>query len=261
MKKRFLYVSLALLLAISLVGCSDNQASNQDIKENIKLNISAAASLQDAAQELQTLYQKDNPKVELIYNFGASGTLQQQIEEGAPCDLFISAGQKQMNALEEQVLLLDGSRSNLLKNELVLIAGLDSDIASMEDLATDKVEKISIGTPESVPAGNYAKEALTNLNLWSAVKSKIVYAKDVRQVLTYVETGNVDAGLVYLSDTIVSDQVKVILSVPSDAYTEVTYPMAILNSSTNSDEAKAFVEFLKTEEAGNILKEYGFKPL
>ena len=175
MKKLVLYCSALVLILTSLLGCSS---------KSVELNISAAASLQDAAKELQNLYNQEHPDVKILYNFGASGTLQHQIEEGAPTDLFISAGKKQMDALEEQNMLLENSRVNLLTNELVLITGKDSQLTGFEGLTEDTIQKISIGVPETVPAGNYAKEALTNLGLWDTLQPKLVLAKDVRQVLT-----------------------------------------------------------------------------
>ncbi|MWJ95199.1 molybdate ABC transporter substrate-binding protein, partial [Escherichia coli] len=135
-------------------------------------------------------------------NYGASGSLQQQIEQGAPCDLFISAGQKQMKALDEEKLLVSDTMKDLVKNDLVLISSADSSVSGMKDLTTDKVKKIAVGEVESVPAGKYADEVLTNLNLKDKLKDKLVFAKDVKEVLAWVQSGNADVGFVYFSDTV-----------------------------------------------------------
>lgn len=249
MKKLVLYCSALVLILTSLLGCSS---------KSVELNISAAASLQDAAKELQNLYNQEHPDVKILYNFGASGTLQHQIEEGAPTDLFISAGKKQMDALEEQNMLLENSRVNLLTNELVLITGKDSQLTGFEGLTEDTIQKISIGVPETVPAGNYAKEALTNLGLWDTLQPKLVLAKDVRQVLTYVETGNVEAGLVYRSDAATSKAVKIVTTAPEDSHAPIVYPMAVIKQSAHSQEAQEFAAFLQSDKAAEIFEKYGF---
>jgi len=176
---------------VLLAGCGG--AKEEPVgAETLDLTVAAAASVQDVAKELKRVYGEKNSGVVITYNFASSGTLQKQIEEGAPVDLFISAGKSQMDALEEKGLILPGTRKNLLGNDLVLIAGKDSGLASFDELDDQTTEKISIGTPETAPAGRYAKEALISLGLWEKIQPKLVLAKDVRQVLTYVETGNVD---------------------------------------------------------------------
>ncbi|MBS4162258.1 molybdate ABC transporter substrate-binding protein, partial [Klebsiella pneumoniae] len=147
--------------------------------------------------------------VSVKFNFGSSGALQQQIEQGAPADLFFSAAEDKFDRLVEKGLISKIDSVKLLENTLVLIVpkGKAQQVSGFEDLTKSGVEKLAIGTPESVPAGKYAKETLTNLHLWSKVQSKIVYGKDVRQVLSYIETGNADAGVVYRTDALTSDQV------------------------------------------------------
>ncbi|MCQ2560090.1 MAG: molybdate ABC transporter substrate-binding protein [Clostridia bacterium] len=259
---------MCLLRTLALVGCGQNptteaqKASPPQVSSNeanIELNVSAAASLQDACGELEALYESQNPQVNLIFNFAGSGTLQQQIEEGSPCDIFISAAQKQMDALAEKDLLNADSRIDLLANQLILIVPADSQVKSMEDLTNSAlVKQISIGEPESVPAGSYAKEALTNMNLWNQLADKMVYAKDVTQVLTYVESSNVEAGFVYLSDTINAANIKIIDSVKPQYFTPIIYPAAVLTQTQYPEQAQAFLDFLQTSEAGKIFEVYGF---
>lgn len=171
--------------------------------------------------------------MKLMYNFGSSGALQSQIEQGAPADVFISAAQKQMNALEEENLIDKATRKDLLENKVVLIVPKDSTLV-LDDFAaaaTDKVSKIALGEPKSVPVGQYSEEIFTNLNVWADIKAKAVYASDVRQVLSWVETGEVDCGVVYATDAAISDKVKVLLEAPAGTHKPVVYPAAMVSSS------------------------------
>ena len=262
MKKNRILIALLLGMLLIIGGCAAQDKTPQtSVQPTIELNISAAASLTDAAKELEQLYKEEHPEVKLVYNLAASGTLQKQIEEGAPADVFISAGKKQMDALQEGGFIVNDSRQNLLGNELVLIVPKDSKIETFDDLVTDKAAKISIGTPETVPAGKYAQEALTNLNLWGPIQPKLVMAKDVRQVLTYVESENVDAGLVYRSDTIGSEKTRIAAAAPADSHSPIVYPMAIVAASQQQEAAQEFVTFLTGEKAKIVFEKYGFKNL
>lgn len=263
-KKFFALTALVALLIVSIVtGCGgtkpQSQSSSQSNAAPVKLTISAAASLQDVAQQLKTMYEKQHPGVTITYNFGASGPLQKQIEQGAPADMFISAGDKQMDALDKEGLLQPGSRKNLLGNDLVLVVPQNSTITSFADLSKPGIGKISIGTPASVPAGEYAQETLTSMNLWKQLEPNIVYGKDVRQVLTYVENGNVAAGMVYRSDALVGKGIKVVAAAPDSSHKPITYPMAIIKSSKQQKAAADFATFLSGSDAGKVFVKYGFK--
>ncbi|MDO7786763.1 molybdate ABC transporter substrate-binding protein [Desulforamulus aquiferis] len=264
MKKIITLLIMSVLMFTVWTGCGDakgQDAPTQPKAEPINLTISAAASLKDAAEELKGLYANEHQNVNITYNFGASGTLQKQIEEGAPADLFISAGTKQMDALDEKGLIVKESRKDLLGNDLVLITKKDSQIAGFEELSKPEVDKISIGTPESVPAGQYAKDALTSMNLWDKLQPKLVLAKDVRQVLTYVETGNVAAGMVYSSDAVMGKDIKVVTAAPADSHKPIVYPMAILKDTKQQRAVEDFVAFLLGEEAAKVFEKYGFKAI
>ena len=258
------FISWILLSLLLIVSC--NQAANNNSSPtpstaatSTKLTISAAASLRDTLDEIKPLYSQQNSNATLTYNYGASGSLQQQIEQGAPVDVFISAGPKQMDALQQKGLLLDGTRKNLLKNQVVLIAPKDSTaITGFKDLSSDRVKKIALGEPASVPAGKYAQEVLTKLKVLDSVKPKAVYAKDVRQVLSYVEAGNADAGIVYLTDAKSSNKVKVVTTAPEDSHSPVVYPIAVLKSSKNVDSAKDFEKFLSGDQAKAVFEKQGF---
>ncbi|MFS0860212.1 molybdate ABC transporter substrate-binding protein [Paenibacillus taichungensis] len=286
MKKSIGYVlgSMSLGLALVLAGCGASTDSKDtstameqtsstpatsgesstsgatDTQERVELTISAAASLTDAMKEIETNFEAANPNVELNFNFGASGALQQQIEQGAPADVFVSAATKNMNALVDEKLIASGDQKNLLQNSLVAIIPADSSdtVTSEKDLTADSIKTVAIGIPESVPAGTYAKEALTNAKLWDQLEGKLVQGKDVRQVLQYVETGNADAGFVYKTDALTSDQVKIAFEVDKNSYTPANYPVGIIEGTKHRTEAEQFYTYLQTPEVLDVFAKYGF---
>ncbi|MEN6350013.1 MAG: molybdate ABC transporter substrate-binding protein [Syntrophomonas sp.] len=222
-----------------------------------ELTVSAAASLTDAMNDIKKVYAGEQPSVTLTMNYASSGSLQQQIEQGAPADVFLSAATKQMKALADKKLIIDNTNKNLLRNGIVLVVPKDSDkIKSFNDLKNAKI--IALGQPESVPAGQYGKEVLTNMKLWDDLQSKMVYAKDVRQVLAYVESGDADAGIVYSTDAKISDKVKVVAVAEESTHTPVVYPAAVVKSSKNPDAARAFLAFLSSDKAKAVFEKYGF---
>ena len=223
------------------------------------VTMSAAISLKDALDQLGREYERDHPGAKVTFNYGGSGTLQHQIEQGAPVDLFFSAAQKQMDALQTAGLILNDTRQNIVANDLVLIAPSDSDnIHTFQDLAKSMVKTVAIGEVATVPAGMYAQQTLEHLGLWDAVQKKAVYAKDVRQVVTFVATGNADAGLVYRTDAQTSPKIRTIFTAPPNTHDPIVYPAAVLKNSKAPDAARAFLEFLETPHALEIFKTYGF---
>ena len=249
---------MLLLLAVS--GCSINEPSKKTAK-TVELTVSAAASLQDALNDIQADFEKNHPTIKIRYNFGGSGTLQQQISQGAPVDLFFSAAEEQFRTLVSKGLIEKVKGAELVGNELVLAVPKNSTkkINAFKDIM--KADKLAIGTPESVPAGQYAKETLTQLNLWKAMAGKIVYAKDVRQVLTYVETNNVDAGIVYKTDAMISPNVKIAATATDSSHAPIVYPVGVIKNSSHLKEAKQFYEYLHSEKAIKVFEKYGFKGL
>lgn len=270
MKKWFKFVSTFIFLLMFAVACSNNESKDQssdkketptasESKENVELTISAAASLKDAMDVIQHTYQEEHPEVKLKFNFGASGSLQQQISQGAPVDLFFSSAEDKFDLLVEEGTIAKEDGLDLLGNELVLVVPKeDQSIKGFEDLVKAEVDKISIGTPETVPAGTYAKESLEKTNLWKDVESKVVYAKDVRQVLSYVETGNVEAGIVYKTDALVSNKVEIVASADPATHTPIIYPVGIINDSKHYEAAKEFYKYLKNDDALKVFEKYGF---
>ena len=254
-------LTLSLITSLGIVGCNSSDTKNKDSEsqEAVELNISAAASLKEAMAKIEEEYKKVNENVTLVVNYGASGSLQQQIEQGAPCDVFISAGQKQMKALDEASLLLEGTYKDLLENDLVLIAPKDSDVSNLDDLITNKVKHIAVGEPSSVPAGKYADEVLVNLDLKDKIKDKLVFAKDVKEVLAWTQSGNAEVGFVYYSDTINTDNIKIVESTPSTSHSAIVYPIAVIKESKKPEAAKEFEDFLLSTDGQAILKDFGYK--
>jgi len=261
--------SLGILLSMLLAGCNtettiqpDNSTSK--ISANTKLTISAAASLQNVMKAIKPLYEEAYPDREIVYNFASSGSLQRQIAQGAPVDVFISAAVDKMDALEEKDLILTETRCDLLKNQMVLVTQEENNanfnITDFQDLTTDKINLIALGEPESVPAGKYAQEVLNFFNIADKVNSKAVYGKDVRQVLNYVATGNVEAGVVYRTDAQVSKNVEIIAIAPEESHSPVIYPVAVIKDSNTPEIGKELIEFLSTDEAQAVFEEYGFAP-
>ena len=254
-------VRLLPLMCLLLVGCgqttSDSVSATQ--ARPVSLKISAGTGLKDAMADIKQLYRQSKPNVTITYNFGSAGSLQQQIEQGAPVDVFISAAAKQMDALQQKGLLIDATRKNLLKNKVVLIAPKSAtQISEFKDLTSVGVTKVALGEPQSVPVGKYAQEALTSLGIFDQVRPKVILAKDVRQVLAYVETGNVDAGIVYETDAKQSNSVKIVATAPEKSHSPVLYPVAVLKDSKNTAQAQEFVQFLSSDRAGDVFAKYGF---
>ena len=223
----------SIILAPLCAGGSKEKAAPA---KKTEILISAAASLTNCIQDISAMYTEKNPQVTITANFGSSGALQQQIEQGAPADVFFSAGIKQMNALKEKGMMLDSSVKNILENKVVLItpksaAALDS----FEALAGDSIKKIGVGEPKSVPVGRYTEQIFQNLGLTDKVASKLIFAKDVREVLSWVETGNVDAGVVYETDAKISNEVTNFAAAPDGSHKKVIYPVGVVNPTTNAD--------------------------
>ena len=256
MKKVVLGLLAVLILASlmgGLVGCSHKA-------EEVTLNVSAASSLTNALGEINDLYTKKHSNVTITPNFDASGTLQKQIQNGGPCDVFISAAKKNMDALATDNLILTESRKNLLNNKIVLIVPKDSTLGltDFNGLTNASVKTIAFGDPSVVPAGQYGKAALTELGIYDQVKSKFLLCAKVTDVLTYVASGNVDAGIVYATDALSSDQVKVVAEGPADVNATIVYPVAVIKASANPDAAQKYVDFLSSDQAKTVFENYGF---
>ena len=220
-----------------------------------EITVSSAASLKDALQEIGRLYQKSHPQTRVNFNFGSSGTLQKQIEQGAPIDVFVAASDANLNALLRQKLADKHAHFGFARGELVLIAPRGSGLRDLAGVKT--VRNVAIGGP-GVPAGNYARQALKWYGLDKAVAPKLVYGKDVRGVLQLVASVNVSAGIVYRTDAFSSDDVTIISALSPRSHAPIRYPMALLTEAPNAREGRDFVRFCKSASVKTILRKYGF---
>lgn len=267
--KKSLAMILMLMLAAALFGCGTNKVPSQSDVPGVaagnaaasgELTIAAAASLTDPLSELITNYAAVKPDLKITPTYGGSGALQTQIEQGAPVDIFLSAAAKQMDALDKAGLIVTSSRVDLLKNEIVLVvpASAPVRIGSFSDISTAAVNKIAIGDPKSVPAGQYAQDTLSFLNLWDTVSAKAVMGSDVKQVLSWVSSGDIDCGIVYKTDAISDKNVQIIAEAPNGSHQPIVYPAAVVKTSANLDAAEDFLEYLRSEEATAVFEKYGF---
>ena len=288
MKKPFAVVMAAMMAAGMMTGCSSKPqettaaatetetiaaettaaeteaeskaAANADLGEQSIL-VAAAASLKNAYEDkLIPMFEEQYPGVTVEGTYDSSGKLQTQIEEGLEADVFMSAATKQMKALDEEGMIASDTIVNLLENKIVLIvpAGSDSKIDSFEKIGD--AASIALGDPESVPAGQYAKEALTNLNVWDSIQDKVSFGTNVTEVLNQVAAASADAGIVYATDAASkADQVTVVAEAPEGSLEKkVIYPVAVVKETAHEDAAKAFVDFLQTPEAIAVFESYGF---
>jgi molybdate transport system substrate-binding protein len=249
---------LFIILAVLCTSCTNNNEVAKE--ERVPLMISAAMSLGDALHEIKEIYEEEH-LVDLTFNLGGSGSLAQQIQQGAPADIFLSANQEWMNRLEREGLIQTETRADIIENQLVLIAATSSPLeyTSFTEISASDVGRIAIGNPESVPAGKYAKDALISLEKWNELEDQLLLAKDVRQVLTYVETENADIGFAYESDAMTTDLVKIVATSDTDLHEPIVYPGAVIANTTHEKEAADFLAFLETNQAQEVFKKYGFK--
>lgn len=219
------------------------------------VSLSVAASMKDVFNELADVYSKKHPGTRFLKNYGASGALAKQIDNGAPADLYISANEKWMDYLHEKKLVDVSSRGTFAYNTLIF-AGAPGKALSMQDLI--KLEKIAIGSPKSVPAGEYAVTAIKKAGLDKQLEKKLVMARDVRECLLYAEKGEVDGAFVYKTDALLAKQAKILFTVPQELYPRVIYPMALTVTGAKNREAAAFFAYLHGDEAKAVLSKYGF---
>lgn len=270
MNKKLVMVCLAIGAAFMLLtGCGSQQAASSGSASSsaktdggkVELHVSAAASLTDVMKELAENYKKVHPEVEIKFNFGSSGALQQAIQNGGDADLFFSAAQKQMDELEKSGDLAADTRKDLLINEVVLIVPKDGakDITSFEDLTSDKVARVALGEPKGVPVGQYSEEVFNNMKILDQVKAKAVYGSDVRQVLAWVENGEADCGIVYATDAAISQKVTVAAKAPAGTHNPIIYPAAVLKDSKQKEAAAEFLKFVSEPESAKLFQKYGFE--
>jgi len=227
-----------------------------------EITISAAISLKDAFEEIGRTFMEKHPGAKVVFNFAGSGALARQIEAGAPVDVFASAAQKDMDDLDQKDLIIKGTRKDFARNSLILIIPTTSVIrlTSLNDLRRREIQKMAIGNPKTVPAGRYAEEVLRHFDLWGVLKDKLIFAENVRQVLDYVARGEVDAGMVYLTDALArAKDVKIVSEAPVESHQAVIYPIAIVKGSKKESLASEFIGVVTSREGEKILERYGFR--
>ncbi len=225
-----------------------------------ELTISAAASLTNAFGEIGKAYEESDAESKVLFNFGASGSLLQQIARGAPVDVFATADLETMDRAQKQDLIQRDTRVNFAANALVLIVPgpPGQAVAGLADLSRPEVARIGLGIPGSVPAGRYAKEVLESAGLWESLKGKYVFGQNVRQVLDYVARGEVDAGIVYRTDArLQKGNVTIVAELP--ATTPILYPISVVKGSSNERLARRFIAFVRSDRGQRILAKYGFQ--
>lgn len=245
-------IVLPLFVALMASGCSASSKKT--------VTVLAAASLTDVMGQIETSYESEHPDIDLVFSFAGSGALQSQIEEGAPADVFISAAMKQMDALDEEGLMESESIIELLLNKVVLIVPSDStlELDSFEDVLNADINMIGLGEPSSVPAGEYAMQVFETLGIWQEVEARANFGTDVRTVLSWVEMGEVDCGVVYATDAAASDMVRIAAEAPEGSCDRIVYPAGIVAGSEASEEAQEFLMYLQSDEASQVFESYGF---
>ena len=273
---RLLAVSMSVcLLAVGLAGCSSSggdsadrteqenaakDGASQESGEETEILVAAAASLEYAyEEELIPMFEEENPGVTVKGTYDSSGKLQTQIEEGLEADVFMSAATQQMDALTEEGFIDGDSVTDLLENQIVLITTAENELGLAEFTDITKADTIAIGDPASVPAGQYAQEALTSLGIWDEVLAKSSLGTNVTEVLNWVAEGSVQAGIVYATDAATTDNVKVIAQASEGSLAEpAIYPVGLVSASAHQEEAQAFLDFLQSDEAMAVFEAYGF---
>jgi molybdate transport system substrate-binding protein len=257
--------SILLFCLVTFTACAAYAADETVV-------VFAAASMTESMNKIAELYKEAAPNVEIVYNFDSSGTLKTQIQAGADCDIFISAGQRQMDQLdisanpsvntEKLDFIQPGTRFNIVSNRVVMITPKGDNpkgISDFKDVVTDKVFLVSLGNSD-VPVGQYSQEIYTNLGMWDQLNSmkKITFASNVKEVLAHVASGSVSCGIVYSTDAATSSEVEIVADAPEGSHAPITYPAAILKTAQNASAAENFAEFLKGEKASQVFTSIGF---
>lgn len=261
------FLAVLVMSMVLMTACSKGGEPAAKPEEKSEIVVFAAASMTETMEQIKENYEAENENVNIVYTFDSSGTLKTQIQEGAEADLFISAAQKQMNQLdiasdknEEELDFIDSeSRVDLLMNRVTLAVseGNEKGISGFEDINTDAVEKIALGNAD-VPVGQYSEEVLTNMGIWDEIQDKVTFGSNVKEVTTWVSEKSVDCGIIYATDAF-SAGLEIVAEAPEGTLkNQVVYPAAVLKNSQNAEAAKAFLEYLQTDECAKIFESVGF---
>ena len=259
MKQKFRQL-FCFLLAFALTIALKLAVPSGAIAESATILVGSASSLQDALKELTPLFQSAHPNITVKYSFTSPGAVQQQIEQGAPIDVFVPGGTKQMDALQAKGLILPETRRNLVTNRIVLVVPRNSSLklTDFRQLTNSEVKRIIIGEPRSVPVGQYAEEVFRSLGIWEQLRPKLVMGNTARNVLAGVESGNADAGIIFATDAKISDQVRQVALAPKGSHSPIVYPIAVVSTSRQQKAAQAYVQFVTGPLARPVFNKYGF---
>ncbi|KJU83568.1 molybdenum ABC transporter periplasmic molybdate-binding protein [Candidatus Magnetobacterium bavaricum] len=252
MKAISMFFAVAVLSIFYVTANADSE---------VEITVSAAISLKNALEKIGKLFEDNHKGVKVIYNFGASGSLARQIEGGAPVDVFAPADQKDMDDIDNKGLVVPGTRVDFVGNSVVLIvpASETAAIDSFDDLKLAKIKKVAIGNPKTVPAGRYAQDVLNFYKVLPTIGDKLILAENARQALDYVARGEVDAGVVYLTDAMLrSKEVKVVSTASMKSHRPIAYPIAVVRGTKNKRLSGDFIKAVKSETAQGIFRDYGF---
>lgn len=261
MKKRYTILMVVSILIVCLLstGCSTT-GKKAEKTGTIEINVSAALGLKEALLDIQKEYEKSHPEVKIVYNFAAAGVLASQIENGAPCDIFLSAAIKQVNDLKAKNLLQEDTIKDIVGNRLVLVVptGNPLQIKNFKDLTKESVHYIGFGDIKTMPAGQYGKECLENIGIWQQVQPKFVVGKTVREIVAYVESGNADVAVAFETVVIGNPKVEIAAFAPEGTHQTVVFPGAMLKNTKNTAVAQSFFDYLTSADALDIFQKYGF---
>lgn len=250
--KIFILLNLIVISNSFIISCSNNEAKNPE------LLVFAPASMSDALPEVLENFNDQN--IDVIFDFGGSAILASKISNGAPANIYISAGVSTFKVLEKNGLL-NKSPETIVKNSLIVVATKEfENINTVYDIEKKEISRIAIANPDFAPAGEYAIESLSNLGIWSKIKDKVVFGADVRSTLNYVITGNSDLAIVYASD-VLSTSLKPLKILPIESYSDIIYPASIIKNSKNQEESRKFLNHLLSKSSQEIFYKYGFNPI
>ncbi|MFA6849402.1 MAG: molybdate ABC transporter substrate-binding protein [Selenomonadaceae bacterium] len=263
MKKRYRLMIVSLLAVCLLsAGCGTTEKKAEKTA-SIEINVSAALGLKEALVDIQKKYEKAHPEAKIVYNFAAAGVLASQIENGAPCDIFLSAAIKQVNDLKAKGLLQEDTIKDIVGNRLVLAVprGNPLQLKNFKDLTKESVHYIGFGDIKTMPAGQYGKECLENIGIWQQVEPKFVVGKTVREIVAYVESGNADAAVAFETVVINNPKVEIAAFAPEGTHQTVLFPGAMLKNTKNEMAVRSFFDYLTSADALDIFQKYGFSSL
>ncbi len=249
-----------VFICMIFIGCGKEKNAEIAPTQNIELNVSAAMGLKEALLDIQKEYEKSHPEVKIVYNFAAAGVLASQIENGAQCDVFLSAAMKQINDLKAKDLIKENSVKDIVGNKLVLAVakGNPLQIKEFKDLIRDDIHYIGFGEIKTMPAGQYGKECLENIGIWQQVEPKTVIGKNVREIVAYVESGNAEVAVAFETVVVNNPKVEIAAVSPQGTHKPVVFPGALIKNTKNEVAAQAFFDYLTTDDAVKIFQKYGF---